>query len=49
MTDARTELQYRIILNLADQAQKAVLLTAEETAAVKRLAAERFRPAAVRE
>lgn len=49
MTDARTELQYRILLNLADQARAARLLTAEETAAVKRLAAERYRPAAVRE
>ena len=49
MTDARTELQYRILLDLADQARAAGLLTAEETAAVKRLAAERYRPAAVRE
>lgn len=49
MTNARTELQYRIILDLAEQARGAGLLTAEETAVVKRLAAERYRPVTVRE
>ena len=49
MTNARTELQYRIVLNLAERARAAGLLTAAETAAVKRLAAERYRPATVRE
>ena len=42
MRNARTELQYQIILNLADQAREAGLLTAEESAAVKRLAAEKY-------
>ena len=49
MTNARTELQYRIILDLAEQARGAGLLTAEEAAVVRRLAAEKYRPAAVRE
>lgn len=49
MTNARTELQYRIILDLAERAQSAGLLTAEEAARVKRLAAEKYRPMAVRE
>lgn len=49
MTNARTELQYRIILGLAEQTQGSGLLTAEEAARVKRLAAERYRPVAVRE
>ena len=49
MTNARTELQYRIILDLAEQAQSAGLLTAEEAAAVRRLAAKKYHPAAVRE
>lgn len=49
MTNARTELQYRIILDLAEQAQSAGLLTAEEAAVVRCLAAERYRPVAVRE
>ena len=49
MTNARTELQYRIILDLAEQARSAGLLTAEEAIRVKRLAAEKYRPVAVRE
>ena len=49
MTNARTELQYRIILDFAEQARGAGLLTAEEAARVKRLAVEKYRPAAVRE
>ena len=49
MTNARTELQYRISLDLAEQARGAGLLTAEETTVLKRIAAERYRPVTVRE
>lgn len=49
MTNARTELQYRIILNLAEQAQNAGLLTMEEATQVKHLAAGKYCPNFVRE
>lgn len=42
MINARTELQYRIILNLAEQARGAGLLTAEEAARVRRLAIAKY-------
>ena len=42
MTNARTELQYRIILDLAEQARGAGLLTAEEAAVVKSLAIAKY-------
>ena len=35
MTNARTELQYRIILGLAEQAQGSGLLTADRPVAVR--------------
>lgn len=49
MINAKTELQFRIAMGILEQMQEAGFLTTEEAAAVRRLAIEKYRPAAVRE
>lgn len=47
MINARNELQYRIALGILFQMVEAGLVTEGEATAIRRLAAEKYRPAAV--
>lgn len=47
MINARTELQYRIALGIIGQMLAAGLVTEEEAAAIRRLAAEKYQPVTV--
>ena len=49
MINAKTELQYRIVLGILAQMRAAGFVTDGEARAIQRLAAEKYRPAAVRE
>ncbi len=47
MINARTELQYRIALGIIGQMLAAGLVTEEEAAAIRRLAAGKYQPVTV--
>lgn len=47
MINARTELQYRIALEIIGQMLAAGLVTEEEATATRRLAAEKYQPVSV--
>ena len=47
MINARTELQFHIAMGILEQMCQAGFLTAEEAAAVRRLAMEKYRPVTV--
>lgn len=49
MINARTELQYQIALGVLARMREAGFVTEAEAAVIQRLAAEKYRPAAVRE
>ena len=49
MINAKTELQFHIAMGILEQICRAGFLTDEEALAVRRLAMEKYRPAAVRE
>lgn len=47
MINAKTELQYRIALGILARMREAGLVTEEESAVIRRLAAEKYRPVTV--
>ena len=49
MINAKTELQYQIALGILTQMRAAGFVTESEAESIRRLAAEKYRPVAVRE
>lgn len=49
MINARTELQYQIVLSILARMREAGFVTEEEASVIHRLAAEKYRPVTVRE